>query len=69
MNFKSLKNEKEYKNNIKWVKIFEDLIEHLAGQCKKTSDFIFFAEHAYYMKHIMEAEIQDYEHREKGGYL
>ena len=68
MNFKPLKNKKEYENTKYWINIFEKQIEEMKKTYKKTDDFVAFAESVYYAKHIMEAEIQDYEHRQKGDY-
>jgi len=68
MNFKPLENELEYKNTKKWIKIFEEDIEDFKKRYKKASDFILVAEHTYYAKHILEAEVQDYEHRKRGDY-
>ncbi|MBA7688463.1 hypothetical protein ES703_96944 [subsurface metagenome] len=68
MNFKPLENEKQYEYTKYWIKIFKEQIESLKKQHKKTSNFIGLAEHIYYTKHIMEAEVQDYEHRKRGDY-
>jgi len=68
MNFKPLKNEREYKYTKHWVGIFEEQIKSLKKQYKDTSSFVAFAESVYYAKHIMEAEVQDYENRKRGDY-
>ena len=68
MNFKPLKDEEEYKYTKYWIGVFEGQIKDLKKQYKKTYDFVAFAESVYYAKHIMEAEVQDYEHRKRGDY-
>jgi len=65
MNFKPLKNKKEYENTKYWVGIFEEQIEEMKKTYELTNDFVAFVESVYYAKHIMEAEMQDYEFRNR----
>jgi len=68
MNFKPLENEKQYKYTKTIIEDFEKQIETHKKQYKKTSEFVLFAIPIYYTKNILEAEVQDYEHRKNGDY-
>ena len=65
MNFKPLENEEQYKNTKKYVKEF-------GKQIKNIDNEIIFKLHQKgqicYIKNILEAEVQDYEHRKNGKY-
>jgi len=65
MNFKPLKNEIQYESTKKYMKDFEK-------QIRKIDNEIIFKLHQKeqicYVKNILEAEVQDYEHRERGDY-
>jgi len=66
MNFKSLKNEKEYKKTKKWLKEFREENDKLKKQFPDltTNEAKLIAKPMYDLVNILEAEIQDYEHRE-----
>lgn len=68
MNFKPLKNEKEYKYTKEMIGELESHIERFKREYKDSNRFWFFTKHTIYAKNIMEAEVQDYEHRKKGDY-
>lgn len=70
MNFKPLENEKQYEYTKYWIKQFKKDIEDFKKLYEKTeiTKFILIAEPLYRSMHIMEAEVQDYEHRKKGDY-
>lgn len=68
MNFKPLKDEAEYESTKRWVKMFEGHIKDFLERYKDSETFWLFAEMTVYAKNIMEAEVQDYEHRKKGDY-
>ena len=68
MNFKPLENEEQYKYTKMIIEDFEKQIEVYKTTYKETSEFVFFAETIYYAKNILEAEVQDYEHRVNGDY-
>ena len=65
MNFKPLENEEQYKNTKKHVKEF-------SKQIKNIDNEIIFKLHQKgqicYVKNILEAEVQDYEHKKRGDY-
>ena len=69
MNFKPLRNEKEYKNTKKWLKEFKkDNIElKIQFPDLTTNEAKLIAKPVYRLINILEAEIQDYEHRKKGN--
>ena len=70
MNFKPLKDEEEYKYTKYWVKQFKEDIEDYKKLYNNTEllKFILIAEPLYRSMHILEAEVQDYEHRKRGDY-
>lgn len=68
MNFKPLKNEKEYKYTKEMIVELENHIEHFKREYKDSNRFWFFTKQTIYAKNIMEAEVQDYEHRKRGDY-
>ena len=68
MNFKPLENEEQYKNTRDIVCRFEKDIDDLLKVHESSYDFWFFAKGIIYTTYILEAEIQDCEHRQKGDY-
>ena len=68
MNFKPLENEAQYKNTKRIIKKFEPHIEELLNRHKDSKTFWFHAKMHIYMINILEAEVQDYEHRKEGKY-
>jgi len=68
MNFKPLENEKQYKATKNIVKDFKKEIDEFLKIYKDSKSFWFFTKHFIYTINIMEAEIQDYEHRKNGDY-
>ncbi len=68
MNFKPLKNEREYKYTKEMIEELESHIEHFKREYKDSNRFWFFTKQTIYAKNIMEAEVQDYEHRKRGDY-
>lgn len=69
MNFSPIKTKERYEYTKEMVKFFDGQIESLKKQYKQTSDFVIFAESVYCAKHIMEAEVQDYENKKNGRLL
>jgi hypothetical protein len=62
MNFKPLENEEQYIRTKEIIKDFEEQIESNKNKYKNTDEFVLFTEMIYYTKHILEAEVQNYEH-------
>jgi len=68
MNFKPLKNEIQYENTKRIIKEFEPHIDDLLKRYKDSKSFWLHAKMTIYMINILEAEVQDYEHRMIGDY-
>lgn len=68
MNFKPLENERQYKYTKEMIGELENHIEHFIKEYKDSSNFWLFTKQTIYAKNIMEAEVQDYEHRKRGNY-
>ena len=63
MNFKPLKNERQYKVTKKYLKMFKKNYEEAKPLMETVNEFALLMESRYRMIVILEAEIQDYEHR------
>ena len=65
MNFKPLENERQYKVTKKYLKKFRDNWKTGEGLNLTTNEYKLLMESQCGMINILEAEVQDYEHRNK----
>ena len=65
MNFHKLENKKQYEYTKQQVEVLERQLEDLAKKWQVPVSFIALADHTYYAKNIMEAEVREYEARKQ----
>jgi len=68
MNFKQLKNDRQYKVTKKYYKLFSHNYEKGKLLFDNVNEFILFMESIYRAIIILEAEIKDYEYRQNVDY-